>query len=56
MAKQQVIFPSFRRGDKSTKPGTIPNTPAKQAVPGTGRNRPAKGYDPVTKTWHQRRA
>jgi hypothetical protein len=38
----------------STKKGTLPNPSKKTAVPGTGRNRPAKGYDPVTKTWHQR--
>jgi len=36
-----------------TRPGTKPQSPRKPRVPGSGRNRPAKGYDPVTKTWHQ---
>jgi hypothetical protein len=36
-----------------TRSGTRQNEPRKPRKPGIGRNRPAKGYDPVTKTWHQ---
>ena len=39
-------------GPKTTKKGTKPNPSKFPRVPGSGRNRPAKGYDPVTKTWH----
>ena len=55
MAKKVSKFlpPSHR---SKTRPGTPPNASKKPAVIGSGRNRPAKGYDPVTKTWHQKRA
>ncbi len=55
MAKKVSKFlpPSHR---SKTRPGTSPNTSKKPAVIGSGRNRPAKGYDPVTKTWHQKGA
>ena len=39
-----------------TRPGTAPNEPRKARKPGSGRNRPAKGYDPVTKTWNQKKS
>lgn len=32
MAKDTVVFPSFRRGDKSTKPGTQPNKRGEKLV------------------------
>jgi hypothetical protein len=51
--KDKVQFPINRRADKLTKKGTKQNPPRKAKVPGSGRGRPAKGYDPVTKTWHQ---
>ena len=33
-----------------TKPGTVPHAKKKGWTPST-RNRPAKGYNPVTKEW-----
>jgi hypothetical protein len=50
MAKQDYNLP---RPKGQTRKGTKPNNPKKPAVPGTGRNKPAKGYNPVTKEWHQ---
>ena len=55
MAKSTSKYELPKKRSKTRK-GTRPNDSALPAVIGSGRNRPAKGYDPVTKTWHQKSA
>jgi len=55
MAKRLSKYPAPTHHSK-TRPGTPPNPSKKLPVIGFGRNISAKGYDSVTKTWHQKKS